>query len=1102
MRFWHKFLSVVLVSSMAVTVVAVKPGKMVEAASSLESKINYWGYHTKGWNYDAFTPGGVKRDWCGDYVRYISEKAYSDLGYKYTDYFPVCSGKNAASYLSGSISTAYAFQQAGTFFSWRSYTFNTGCFGRVTINTTSNRNSYSPRIGDIVLVDTDPNSSECDHLGIIVDYGNGYIKTMEGNTGTYGYTKSGEFTYDIGSDGMYKRKGTTSIRVLHVCRPNDPTGGSSSHSVSELGSPWYPSDDFYAWIVKRDGWVHLEAASNHNVALAAGGNNSNYEGQIWRFEKQSNGTYVIYNQLDGYVLDAYEGGKTKGTNVITYSKYNGGANQQWYLYNTSKGVVIKAAHCDLVVDVTGGSSKNGTNIELWDYNATGAQLFSVYVIARKYTTPDHYAYLINKIPWKHVEATVSGNVQIAANGNDSHDPKQIWYMDLQSDNSYMISNAFDGKVLDCNKGNNTKGTNILTNSNTGSASQRFCLYRVENEYGNNAGGFIIRPRYSNHLVLDVNGGTANKGTNIQLWHFNFTDAQVFSDYDLKNDGVSYKKPSKPASPVITAPSKFVVNEEQKVTWTGSALTSDKFDARHYLFEVLDTSGKVLFTSDVGNATSLGFKSSEEGTYKLRVTAVNSKYRDYYSTSNTVTVTVNKKTSPVLTVGSIASQTYTGSAITPALTVKYGNNNLTKDVDYTVTYKNNINVGTAEVTIKGAGMYYGLSISTTFKITAKPISGTVISSISDRTYARFAYEPPFDVKDGDKYLRSGVDYTYAYSDNVNVGTATLTVTGIGNYSGTKKTTFRIVANTNTLVVDGIPAQTYTGSRIMPEITVRSGKNVLIKDEDYTVMYTDNINAGTATVYVLGTGNYKGSGKATFSIGPKSISSANIGMISDRDYSGSAIEPSVTVTDGTKILTEGIDYTVGYSNNINEGTATVAISGKGNYYGTKKTTFNIIKTDDPEPEVTDQWIEKAGRSYYADKNGNKVTGLARIDGKLYYFNAKGVMQSGWQKIGSKKYYFKLNAAGNKAPAITGKAKKIDGYYYAFDSKGTMMKSGVKKAANGESYYLKSNGKAYTKKWYKKSGKWFYFGSNGKMVKNKSVRIDKKTYSFDKKGVCKNP
>ena len=114
----------------------------------------------------------------------------------------------------------------------------------------------------------------------------------------------------------------------------------------------------------------------------------------------------------------------------------------------------------------------------------------------------------------------------------------------------------------------------------------------------------------------------------------------------------------------------------------------------------------------------------------------------------------------------------------------------------------------------------------------------------------------------------------------------------------------------------------------------------------------------------------------------------------------------------------------------------------------------------------------------------------------------MQSGWQKIGSKKYYFKLNAAGNKAPAITGKAKKIDGYYYAFDSKGTMMKSGVKKVANGESYYLKSNGKAYTKKWYKKSGKWFYFSTNGKMVRNKSLKIDRKTYVFDKKGVCKNP
>jgi len=67
--------------------------------------------------------------------------------------------------------------------------------------------------------------------------------------------------------------------------------------------------------------------------------------------------------------------------------------------------------------------------------------------------------------------------------------------------------------------------------------------------------------------------------------------------------------------------------------------------------------------------------------------------------------------------------------------------------------------------------------------------------------------------------------------------------------------------------------------------------------------------------------------------------------------------------------------------------------------------------------------------------------------------------------------------------------------------MQKSGWKKDSKGNTYYLKSSGVAYTKKWNKKSGKWYYFGSNGKMVKGKSLKIGKKTYKFKSNGVCKN-
>ena len=142
------------------------------------------------------------------------------------------------------------------------------------------------------------------------------------------------------------------------------------------------------------------------------------------------------------------------------------------------------------------------------------------------------------------------------------------------------------------------------------------------------------------------------------------------------------------------------------------------------------------------------------------------------------------------------------------------------------------------------------------------------------------------------------------------------------------------------------------------------------------------------------------------------------------------------------------------------------------------------------------------YFAKSTGASVKGLKELGEKYYFFDTKGIMKSGWKTIDGKKYYFKLNSTKTKAPAYVDCGKKIGSYYYLFNAKGVMQKSGVKSDSKGNSYYLKSDGKAYTKKWYKKSGKYYYFGSNGKMVKNTSLKIGKKTYKFDKKGVCKNP
>jgi len=70
------------------------------------------------------------------------------------------------------------------------------------------------------------------------------------------------------------------------------------------------------------------------------------------------------------------------------------------------------------------------------------------------------------------------------------------------------------------------------------------------------------------------------------------------------------------------------------------------------------------------------------------------------------------------------------------------------------------------------------------------------------------------------------------------------------------------------VDPIQAQLYTGNPITPAVTVKDGETPLAPESDYTVVYSDNTNAGIAIVTITGIGSYEGStGSATFTISDK-------------------------------------------------------------------------------------------------------------------------------------------------------------------------------------------------------------------------------------------
>ena len=290
--------------------------------------------------------------------------------------------------------------------------------------------------------------------------------------------------------------------------------------------------------------------------------------------------------------------------------------------------------------------------------------------------------------------------------------------------------------------------------------------------------------------------------------------------------------------------------------------------------------------------------------------------------------------------------YDGSKKKPSATVRSGNKTLTSGTDFTVSYSNNVNVGTASAVITGKGNYSG-SITKEFIITPADFS-KLTASLATGTFSYDGTEkkPEVTVKSGSKQLTAGTDFTVSYTDNINVGTAKAVITGKGNYSGTITKSFKITQAdlskfTASLSVDSF---IYDGAEKKPEVTVKSDNAQLTAATDFTVSYSSNVNAGTATVTITGKGNYSGSIRKQFTITPADFSGFSAELSADTvTYTGSAQKPGATVKSGDKVLVSGTDFTVSYSNNTNTGTAKATIKGKGNYSGTITKEFTITPAD---------------------------------------------------------------------------------------------------------------------------------------------------------------
>ena len=277
---------------------------------------------------------------------------------------------------------------------------------------------------------------------------------------------------------------------------------------------------------------------------------------------------------------------------------------------------------------------------------------------------------------------------------------------------------------------------------------------------------------------------------------------------------------------------------------------------------------------------------------------------------------------------------------------------------------------------------------------------------------------------DKKLEAGKDYTVEYSTKnfKDVGTIKVTITGKGNYTGTVTRTYKITPKSVTVTAED---KTKVFGETDPKLTAKVEGTLGNDTVEYKLSRESGEAAGKYEITASGNaeqGNYT----VTYVAGTLTITSQSIDPGTDPekpnpDYTGAKVNSpkdsvydgkehkwSPTVTDKTKTLELGKDYTVEYSTSdfTNVGTIEVVIKGKGNYRGTVKRSYKVT------PKEYTVTTDSATKTYSgtALTAGGKVEGI--VSGETVEFTTTGSQT----EVGTSKNTYELVWKSAKATNYT--------------------------------------------------------------------------------------
>ena len=250
--------------------------------------------------------------------------------------------------------------------------------------------------------------------------------------------------------------------------------------------------------------------------------------------------------------------------------------------------------------------------------------------------------------------------------------------------------------------------------------------------------------------------------------------------------------------------------------------------------------------------------------------------------------------------------------------------------------------------EGYGAYVTATFAARTAITASQVSLSALSFV----YNGSNQKPTVTVTG----LTEGTNYTVSYSETSwkDAGTYTVTVTGIDTYKGTPSKTWTISAAGGSLTAPKAVSNLVYSGKAQALISAGSSTTGTVKYSLDNKTYSTDIPQGTDakeyTVYykLEADKNHNDVAAASLkvSIAPKTVSAPTITLgETSFVYDGNEKKPTVTVKDGNTVI-PAAEYSVGYTNNVNVGTATVTVTDVegGNYTVSGSTTFKIFLKGD--------------------------------------------------------------------------------------------------------------------------------------------------------------